>query len=153
MKRLLLIICLCPILAFGQFSGAKKLLLQQGVVECQYNLSSYVAYSYFNYDYQSSVCSIPLTTINSLTSARQALDAIRSCGSTNCTRGFHLGFFISLNVGNTILSGSFEDVIHPICELLPVGDFWGFVTVSNFTVGQVPIVHIENGVITYKELY
>ena len=30
MKKLLLIICLLPVLAFGQFSGAKKLLLSQG---------------------------------------------------------------------------------------------------------------------------
>lgn len=30
MKRLLLIICLLPVMTFGQFSGVKKLLLQQG---------------------------------------------------------------------------------------------------------------------------
>lgn len=153
MKRLLLIICLLPVLAFGQFSGAKKLLLQQ---ECQYDLSSYPAYTYFNYYYESSVCSIPPTTINSLISAKQALDNIRNCGPLNCTRGFHLGYFNSyppLTVGKTIIMGSFENGIHPICESFPSGDFWGFATVSNFDVGTVPIVHIENGIITYLERY
>ena len=41
MKKLLLIICLLPVLAYGQFSGAKKLLLQQGEY-CEYgNLADY----------------------------------------------------------------------------------------------------------------
>lgn len=157
MKKLLLIICLLPVLAFGQFSGAKKLLLQQGEY-CEYgNLNDYTTLLDLVYYYNSSDCSIPLTYITSLTTAKQALDILRSCTGASAL-GLKTGFCKSFSISNKVLDYYTEDQgegyqYFPKCELAPISDYWGFDYMGNFPLGQVPILHIENGVITYIEYY
>lgn len=153
MKRLLLIICLLPVLAFGQFSGAKKLLLQQGEY-CEYgNLANYTTELLMVVHYQSTACGIPFTEVTSLATAKQVLDYLRSCTLTEAY-GSVRGFCITASVGNTVLNyQTIESQNTAICELFPISDFWGFANITNFPLNSVPIYHIENGVITYIEYY
>ena len=148
MKRLLLIICLLPVMAFGQFSGAKKLLLQQQ--GCQYgNLVDYVYLWYFT---QNVKCGITTYYCNTLSDTKNVIDVARSCSTTVTTQGYQL-FLSSIQVGSYVLTP--ETVggnIVPKCELFPTS-FWGFDNAPDYPVGSTWIYHIENGVITYMERY
>lgn len=149
MKRLLLIICLLPVLAFGQFSGAKKLLLQQG--ECGYNLSEYITQVPFAYAYSNTACSISLTYVTDLTTIRQGIDLLRTCNNGGFN-GFlvYAGYVKSRTLNFTVLRSNSE-YTYPLCELFPVSNFWGFE--YNRIIGQSNIFHIENGIMTYIENY
>lgn len=150
MKKLLLIICLLPVLAFGQFSGAKKLLLQQGEY-CQYgNLANYTNYTLTWISSTFGNCSD--VTITDLATAKQLIDNKR-----NCTIGGGTAFpswYYTLNIGSYILHALYQPTV---CDgSLADQDGWTVLAPnsSSFTpIGSIPIIRLENGVITYIEYY
>ena len=149
MKRLLLIICLCPILVFGQFSGAKKLLLQQNY--CEYgNLNEFTHEAGgFSHNFIFSNCP-SIYELTSLEDCHYVLDSYRSgCTYSQGSSG-SIGYTDSLAVGHYVLDG----VGGVKCELrnFGVGAFW-FVSTPMGAIGNVAIMQITNGVITYIEYY
>jgi len=150
MKKLLLIICLLPVLAFGQFSGAKKLLLQQGEY-CKYgNLANYTNYGATWYTSGFGNCNE--VTITDLITARVFLDRKRTC--TVATGGYGPSWYYTLSIGSYILNGSSQPTI---CDdVFQYQDRWTVLTPDGDTftpIGSIPIIRLENGVITYIEYY
>ena len=146
-----LIFLMSGISLFGQ---GNFMFNQHGNQDCQYgNLAEYTTKLQMVVQYQSTSCGIPLTNINSLISAKQALDNIRSCELVEAY-GSNIVYCITATIGSVVLAYQIvEGQIVPACELFPIADFWGFEGYPNFSVGTTPIFHIVNGIITYIEYY
>ena len=140
MKRLLLIICLLPVLAFGQFSGAKKLLLQQGEY-CEYgNLAEYnqTTIRYMDND----------GYFDTVAEAKQAIDNYRN-GINNGLYGSGNYAIKTIEIGSYVLDS-------PLgvkeCDLANLA-LRNYVILGTNLLNPTYIISCINGVITYKELY
>lgn len=88
-----------PVLAFGQFSGAKKLLLQQGEY-CQHgNLNDYTTELFVTDMFENSNCTFTQLRTTSLSEVKQNLDNLRNCGGSFSVS---IGRSKSYTVGNKI---------------------------------------------------
>lgn len=122
-----------------------KLVWQKSDV-CEYGDLSNYNVIVINSSYASVNCGS--YAITSLTTAKQALDDWRT-PSCNSTFGGTLCAIIDITINNYVLHAQYPDII--LCEVM-TGDVWRILG-TNFTTGNAPIVHIENGVITYVEYY
>ena len=135
------------------FAQGNFMFNQHSTQDCQYgNLAEYATQIKVVVNYQSTACEISPIYVVSLATARQALDSLRSC---TLTAGWSsvFGFVKSLQINSKVLGYEFiSGNKTPICTLF-TPDEWGFVGEFDFPVGATPIVHIENGIITYIEYY
>ena len=126
---------------------------QHGNQDCQYgNLANYTTLIEGVSSYTSaSECGSVTVAVTNLATAKQMIDLARSCYLAGGFVWFW-GFCITNELGSTLLkSSSPTPNREPLCELFSPLSFWG-VDIS-YAVGTSIIYHIENGVITYKELY
>jgi hypothetical protein len=151
MKRLLLIICLLPVLAYGQFSGAKKLLLQQGEY-CEYGNLNEFTYEAGGFCYNFYFSNCPgIARLTSLNDCHYVLDSYRDgCTYSQGSSG-SVGFTDSLAVGHYVLNRIGGTVVCDL-RLFNVDTEW-FISTPMGAVGNVVIMRIINSVITYIEYY
>ena len=135
------------------FSQGNFMFNQHANQDCQYgNLAEYTTQIKVVVNYQSTACGISPIYVESLATARQALDSLRSCDLTAAWSSV-FGFVKVLQINSKVLGYEFIDNNRiPICYLF-TPDTWGFVGEFDFPIGATPIVHIENGIITYIEYY